>query len=54
MSCIDCPLNRKCQCGYSCGNAACLTIRKDYADAMTAKGDALYNRLTKNQQTIRT
>lgn len=43
MSCIDCPYNGRCPCGYSCGNAACLTIRKQYADAMTAKSDALYN-----------
>ena len=27
MSCIDCQLNGRCPCGYSCGNAACLTIR---------------------------
>ena len=48
MSCIDCPFNENCPCGYSYGNAACLTIRKDYADSMTAKSDALYS---KNQQT---
>lgn len=48
MSCIDCPFNKNCPCGYSRGNAACLTIRKNYADSMTAKSDALYS---KNQQT---
>lgn len=50
MSCIDCSLNRKCPCGYSCGNAACLTIRKDYNDAMTAKSDALYNRASDDKK----
>lgn len=48
MSCIGCPFNEDCPCGYSYGNAACLTIRKDYADSMTAKSNALYD---KNQQT---
>lgn len=44
MSCIDCPYNERCPCGYSCGNAACLTIRKQYADTMTSKSNALYDR----------
>lgn len=28
MSCEDCQLVGKCPCGYSYGNAACLTIRE--------------------------
>lgn len=44
MECVGCPFNGRCPCGYSCNNAACLTIREWYAEAMTAKSDALYDR----------
>ena len=44
MSCDCCPFSKNCPCGYSYGNAACLTIRKMYADSMTAKSDALYSK----------
>lgn len=44
MECVGCPFNGRCPCGYSCNNAACLTLRKWYAEAMTAKSDALYDK----------
>lgn len=50
MTCRDCLLNKNCPCGYSCGNAACLTVRKQYADAMTTESDALYQRAVEDMQ----
>jgi len=51
-----CPLKSKCPCGYSCGNSACITLRNEYAEAMTNKGNALYdkqrNNVTKMEQLI--
>ena len=37
--CRECPLNVKCPCGYSAGNAVCLTIRQEYAEGMTTMND---------------
>lgn len=43
-SCILCPFGERCPCGYSAGNAACLTIRERYAGAMTERSNALYDK----------
>ena len=43
-SCSSCPFCGHCPCGYSAGNAACLTIRARYAEAMTKRSNALYNK----------
>ena len=37
-TCRDCLLNRNCPCGYSAGNAACLTVRQ----SMTAEEQDAY------------
>ena len=44
ITCKDCLLNRNCPCGYSAGNAACLTVRQQYAESMTAMSDAMYRK----------
>lgn len=49
--CAECVFNMKCPCGYFCNNAACLTLRKEYAEAMTAKSNALYERNEKHSVT---
>ena len=43
-ACKDCLLNRNCPCGYSAGNAACLTVRQQYAEGMTTMSDAMYRK----------
>ena len=46
ITCKECPLNVNCPCGYSAGNAACLTIRQEYAEGMTAEEwDAYYDEM---------
>lgn len=47
ISCQSCPFAKYCPCGYSAGNAACLTIRERYAEAMTTRSDALYDKAQK-------
>ena len=48
MECKMCPLKSKCPCSYSCGNSACITLRNEYAEAMTNKGNALYDKQRNN------
>lgn len=43
-TCRGCLLNRNCPCGYSAGNAACLTVRQQYAESMTTMSDAMYRK----------
>lgn len=47
ITCRDCLLNRNCPCGYSAGNAACLTVRQQYAT--TAMNNALYRKIMEEQ-----
>lgn len=42
ITCKDCLLNRNCPCGYSAKNAACLTVRQQYAESMTAEEQDAY------------
>ena len=48
MNCKTCPLRNKCPCGYSCGNSACITLLNEYAEAMTVKSNALYDKQKSN------
>lgn len=40
ITCRDCRMNRNCPCGYSAGNAACLTVRQQYLDETMMEFDA--------------
>jgi hypothetical protein len=40
ITCKDCLLNRNCHCGYSAGNAACLTVRQQHLDETMMEFDA--------------
>lgn len=40
-SCLDCRLNACCPCGYSYGNAACLTINKQIDMALPLEAQIL-------------
>ena len=52
-SCQSCPFAKHCPCGYSAGNAACLTIREQYAEAMATRSDALYDKAQNENNTIK-
>ena len=45
ITCKDCLLNRNCPCGYSAGNAACLTVRQQHLDETMMEFDAYHDEM---------